>query len=197
MLVRCSVQDIESILLQHHISRASILFLSLSLTVQISTPYNKMGNTSALTNWSDIVVFRFFDSLSMVFGVLQIQKIFNQYKEVKGAYASKELLINQHLFLSKTILVLISKTAPADGSALASNGYAATSASGALEFNSTHDGHATSDGGDTDHGQLASHADVTNANTAIAAAAFIAKSTRGNGGASQRCRNSIVNASLS
>jgi hypothetical protein len=50
-LVLLSIQDTRSILRQHHISKASMLILSLALTVQVSQPYRRTENTSIQTQY--------------------------------------------------------------------------------------------------------------------------------------------------
>src|SRR5713101_9782409 len=45
-----SIHEIPHILLQHHISHALILSLSLSFSAQVSAPYSATENTRALTS---------------------------------------------------------------------------------------------------------------------------------------------------
>ena len=51
-LDRLAVQGTLKSLLQHHISKASILRLSAFFTVQLSHPYVTTGKTIALTRWT-------------------------------------------------------------------------------------------------------------------------------------------------
>ena len=50
------VQGTLKSLLQHHSSKASILWLSAFFTVQLSHPYMTTGKTIALTRWTFVVV---------------------------------------------------------------------------------------------------------------------------------------------
>ena len=61
-----AVQGTLKSLLQHHISKASILQCSPFFTVQLSHPYMTTGKTIALTKWTfvDKVMFLLFNMLS-------------------------------------------------------------------------------------------------------------------------------------
>ena len=61
-----AVQGTLKSLLQHHSSKASILWHSASFTVQLSHPYMTTGKTIALTRWTfvDIVMSLLFNMLS-------------------------------------------------------------------------------------------------------------------------------------
>ena len=62
------VQGTLKSLLQHHSSKASILWCSASFTVQLSHPYMTTGNTIALTRWTFVgkVMSLLFNMLSML-----------------------------------------------------------------------------------------------------------------------------------
>ena len=62
-----AVQGTLKSLLQHHSSKASILWCSAFLTVQLSHPYMTTGKTIALTRWTfvDKVMSLLFNMLSM------------------------------------------------------------------------------------------------------------------------------------
>ena len=83
----CAVQGTLKSLLQHHSSKASILWCSVFFMVQLSHPYMTTGKTIALTRWTFVskvmpLLFNMLSRFSMLFNMLSRATVLLAHQEL-------------------------------------------------------------------------------------------------------------------